>query len=132
MRNFLGPIALLLFLSAPLSAQPFGMGHQDGHFSRPETGPTATPLEKIVGHCRILPGGGNLITSPCVSLSLTLNSTDGASELNTRTASDGSFEFNVPKGKTFKIGVLSRFYDVVTPTQDLIRGQTVDLQLKQK
>jgi hypothetical protein len=122
----------VLILALPVWGQPFGMGHQDGHFSRPETGPTATPREKITGHCVVLPGGGNLITQPCGSLLLTLTSKESGEILNCRTSSEGYFEFNVPPNKEFVIGVSSRFYEIQSPHINLTRGQNVDLQLRQK
>ena len=118
-------------MALPALAQPFGTGHQDGHFSRPETGPTATPKEKIVGHCMVVAGGGTLMAQPCGNLLLTLTPTDGGGILYSRTSNAGRFEFDVPSDKKFKIGVNSRFFQVVSPTTELERGQDISLQLSQ-
>jgi len=132
MKNLLLTILIIFFFIGPAQGQPFGMGHSDGHFERPETGPTATPREKLIGHCTITPGPSNLMPQPCGSLLITLTSKDSGETLNTRTTTDGAFEFTIPVNKAYTIGVKSRFYEVVDPLTDLKRGQEINLKLRQK
>jgi hypothetical protein len=126
---FVGIVFTLLM--STVSFADFG-GRQNGHFNRPETGATPTPKEKIQGECVVVPGGGNLMAQPCGNIILTLNSGKGSETLYSRTSNDGSFEFNVPAGKDYKLGVNSRFYEVLSPKNVLERGAKVQVQLKQK
>jgi hypothetical protein len=86
----------------------------------------------ISGQCIILAGNGNLDTSPCVNLTLTLDAGNGKDILNTRTNENGMFEFSAPADAKYKISATSRFYEVVSP-KDFISGtHRFQLQLKQK
>jgi len=115
----------IIFFAGGLHAQTFGTNHQDGHFNRAETGPTATPKERIEGQCVIIPGGGNMMAQPCGNLLLTFIPEKKGETLYTRTTNDGSFEVNVPAGKKYKIGSSSKFYEVVSPLDELQRGEKV-------
>jgi hypothetical protein len=121
----------ILVFTQPLWPSDFGTSHHDGHFNRPETGATATPLEKIQGHCMIIPGNGNLMAQPCGNLVITLNYPGGPT-LYTRATGTGIFEFQVPPDKKFKIAVDSKYYEVVTPKGSIERGDDIELQLRQK
>ena len=122
-------ILILIFFSA-ISNGEFGNQMTGGHFSRPETGPTATPLEKIEGHCQIVPGNGNMMSQPCGNMMLTLKG-KGGDTLYTRTNNDGTFEFNVPSNRKYKIGVNSSFYEVLSPLDDLEQGEKVEMEVRQ-
>jgi hypothetical protein len=86
----------------------------------------------ISGQCIILAGNGNMDTSPCVSLTLTLDAGNGKDILTTRTNENGMFEFSAPADAKYKISATSRFYEVQSP-KDFISGtHRFQLQLKQK
>jgi hypothetical protein len=79
-----------------------------------------------------MPGPGNPIGGPCVNTVLSLSDVNGNEVSRERTTPSGDFEFKADPGGKFHLGSGSRFYDVVSPT-DLVRsGQTVELKLLQK
>jgi hypothetical protein len=38
----------------------------------------------------------------------------------------------VPSNRKYKIGVNSKFYEVLSPQEELIQGEKVDMQIRQK
>ena len=94
--------------------------------------PTSGEL-KITGTCEVLVSEGSLIDGgPCQSLPLNLESISNKEIVNTRTSIQGDFEFHVMKLDKYKLGVTSRFYEVVSPTKPISAGSTIHVKLKQK
>lgn len=92
--------------------------------------PQKKKMDQISGQCVVLPGGGNLIASPCPEVILNL---EGKGEpLHARTDRNGIFEFATEQGAEYKVSSGSRFYDVVEPKRPVHSGQQIEIHLKQK
>lgn len=100
---------------------------QKAEIQAPKPGPG-----KLVGHCTLLAGGGNLIEGPCDSALLILDDDKGQELVRTRTDKNGEFLFEAPTDGKFRIASGSRFIEVVSPMDLLHSGIHVDLKLKQK
>lgn len=85
----------------------------------------------IRGHCTILEGPGNPITTPCSNTVLILNDEKGAELFRTRTTSKGDFEFSAEETGKYRIGSGSKFYDLVSPTRLLRGGESVEVNLRE-
>jgi hypothetical protein len=90
------------------------------------------PTGRIRGRCILVPGPGNPIGGPCVNTVLSLSDTNGNEVSRERTSASGDFEFKAEPGMKFRLGSGSRFYDVVSPTDLVKTGQTVELKLLPK
>jgi hypothetical protein len=119
-------VALFLFSSVKTYADRHGGGHV-----APDASPTKKQ-NKILGQCTVIAGNGNMIGGPCANLVLTLSGGSDSEVLYTRTSTDGAFEFSVSGDGKYKVGVNSRFYEVVSPVENIQGGQNIILKLRQK
>jgi hypothetical protein len=137
LMNFTAPF-FIIFISLVAGHQALALGGDTGlvHgrnaiIHAPD--PAATAVKnKIFGQCMVVAGNGNMLGGPCSSLVLTLDAGKGNAILNARTTPSGSFEFNAPTAESYKLGVASRLYEVLSPTEAVFNGEKVDLQLRQK
>jgi len=87
----------------------------------------------IRGHCTILEGDSNPITTPCSDVLLKLfDRADKSQVTEDRTDKKGAFAFAVEKDHWYSIRANSGSYKVVGPKRMLKGGDTIDLRLKQR
>lgn len=88
--------------------------------------------DTITGQCVVIPGGGNLIATPCTDTILTLVPVHPADSISVRTEHDGTFQFTIDHGQTYRIQPGSKYYEVVSPTDPISGGLNLQVQLRQK
>jgi hypothetical protein len=127
-------ILFLIFVCPNAKAQMGNTGLTHGHNATIH-GPDATPApikNKVFGQCTIIAGNGNMLGGPCTNLVLSLQPGKNKEIQNTRTTATGYFEFNAPLSESYKIGVSSKLYEVVSPSENVQSGESIDLKLRQK
>ena len=100
--------------------------------SNKQSAPAKLSHGKLVGHCTMLVGGGNLIDGPCLNILLILKDANDNELARTRTDGKGEFDFEAAQGGQYKIASGTRLIEVVSPTELLNSGVRVDLKLRQK
>jgi len=131
---------LILFTSVAFAQNNDGMPHfpngsrpgksVTGQNSTTNSQPPKKSPDSIIGQCVVIPGGGNLIASPCPEVILTLQGK--GDPISTRTDRMGMYEFATEQGQQYKVLSGSKLYDVVQPKDPIFSGQKVEIHLKQK
>ena len=85
---------------------------------------------KLSGQCILVAGSGNLQETPCANLTLKIEEASGKEALFTRTSQNGIFAIEVPADAKFKISVVSRLYQVISPTEEVTPRRRINLQIK--
>lgn len=88
--------------------------------------------DTISGQCIVQAGGGNLMTTPCTDLILTLVPTHKGDEISVRTDHEGMFQFTIEQGQSYRLKPGSKLFDVVSPTQPISAAINLGVQLRQK
>lgn len=105
-------------------------GQRHRNATAPDKPPQPSP-GRVVGHCTVLKGGGNLVEGPCLNLWLVLKEAGGRELLRAVTDRNGDFAFENEGGDDFAIEPASRAYSVVGPRGEIHPGTRVELNLKQ-
>jgi hypothetical protein len=122
----------IILLAAVSYSQADGNRGQRSRVAATPDKPSEAGPGKLVGHCTLLAGGGNLFESPCNGIMLALKDGGGVELMQTRTDKNGEFTFEASEGVDYHVTAWSRFYAVVSPLGVLHAGQRIDLKIKQQ
>jgi hypothetical protein len=92
----------------------------------------ASASNLLRGHCTLLESPMNPITGPCISVPLELKDEKGVSQGIARTSAQGEFEFDVEAEGPFTLAPSSSYYQLISPTESIHRGDRVNLKIREK
>ena len=138
MNALVSIVLIILSLAAPAKSHAeggMGNGMRGARPLRMTQEKTAQSLKsgpgKLIGHCTLLAGGGNMIEGPCDNILVILNDANGTEVARARLEKNGDFSFEASDSGQYRLAAGSHLYEVVAPTGVLHGGQRVDLKLRQ-